>query len=207
MVSNQRKKGRDKARAARTGASRASAATGNVHRHDPVPDMSMLNDLPYAAGNPLNLDFAGRLVAACRAGCAPCQDTLTRKVVDRHRPTLAALAGAVCGLEMNTILQYSPTVSATDRSWALLAQHASESRDGSTAYAAVEAMDATQAGQLLDDVLNHWAAGGAEPDEITAMLNTLRAGPPRRGPADPMTPFREAGVRELLATVARVSFR
>ncbi|MGC0406736.1 hypothetical protein RKD27_009380 [Streptomyces sp. SAI-126] len=59
MVRNQRKKSRDKARAVRTGASRPSAATGHVHRHDPVPDMSILQSLPHSAGNKLNLDFAG----------------------------------------------------------------------------------------------------------------------------------------------------
>lgn len=91
MVRNQRKKSRDRKRAATTGASRASAATGRVHRHDPVPDMSFLEGLPYAAGRQLNLDFAARLVAACRAGCRPCQAALARKVVAGHRPTLAVL--------------------------------------------------------------------------------------------------------------------
>src|SRR4051812_15378219 len=161
MVRNQRKKSRDKARAANTGASRASAATGNVHRHDPVPDMSMLQDLPQAAGGTLNLDFAGRLVAAARAGCEPCQTSLMRKIVERHRPTLAALAGAVYGLALNAGAQHSPTVSAATRSWSPLAWAAAESGDGAAAFAAVAEMDETQAAELLDDALNHWAAGGA----------------------------------------------
>ncbi|MGW3819030.1 hypothetical protein [Streptomyces sp. NPDC005046] len=121
MVENQRKKSRDKRRAETTGASRASAATGNVHRHEPV-DVSFLEILPYAAGNTLNLDFAPRLAAACRAGCRPCQATLARKVVAGHRPTLAVLACAVYSLELNASAQHSPTVSAATRSWSPLAR-------------------------------------------------------------------------------------
>lgn len=164
MVRNQRKKSRDKARVARTGASRASAATGNVHRHDPIPDMSILQDLPQTAGNKLNLDFAGRLVAAARAGCGPCQTSLMGKVVQRHRATLAALAGAVYGLELNAGAQHSSTVSATTRSWSPLARAAAGTGDGTAAFAAVEEMNETQAAELLDDALNHWALGGAGPD-------------------------------------------
>jgi hypothetical protein len=164
MVRNQRKKSRDKARAVRTGASRASAATGNVHRHDPVPDMSILQGLPHSAGNKLNLDFAGRLVAAARSGCGPCQTSLMGKVVQRHRATLSALAGAVYGLELNAGAQHSPSVSAATRSWSPLARSAAESGDGTAAFAAVAQMDETQAAELLDDALTHWAAGGAGPD-------------------------------------------
>lgn len=175
MVRNQRKKSRDKARAARTGASRASAATGNVHRHDPVPDMSILQDLPQAAGGKLNLDFAGRLVAAARAGCEPCQTSLMRKVIERHRATLAALAGAVYGLKLNAGAQHSTTVSAATRSWSPLARAAAETGDGTAAFAAVAEMDETQAAELLDDALNHWAAGGATPEQVADVLNTVGA--------------------------------
>ncbi|MFE1841701.1 hypothetical protein [Streptomyces sviceus] len=152
MVRNQRKKSRDKARVVRTGASRASAATGNVHRHDPVPDMSILQGLPHSAGNKVDLDFAGRLVAAARSGCGPCQTSLMSKIVQRHRATLAALAGAVYGLELNAGAQHSARVSAA------------ESGDGTAAFSAVVQMDETQAAELLDDALTHWAAGGAGPD-------------------------------------------
>ncbi|GAB1331642.1 hypothetical protein [Streptomyces sennicomposti] len=166
MVRNQRKKSRDKKRAATTGASRASAATGRVHRHDPVPDMSFLEGLPYAAGRQLNLDFAARLVAACRAGCRPCQATLARKVVAGHRPTLAVLAGAVYGLELNADAQHSLAVSETTRSWSPLARAAAESGDGTAAFKAVEEMDEARAAELLEDALDHWAAGGADPDVL-----------------------------------------
>ena len=97
MVRNQRKKSRDKKRAAATGASRASAATGNVHLHEPVPDMTALGQLPYAAGRELNTGLAARLVAACRASCQPCQKSLAVKLRAEQRATLAALAGAVYG--------------------------------------------------------------------------------------------------------------
>ncbi|MFF8431070.1 hypothetical protein ACF07Y_39235 [Streptomyces sp. NPDC016566] len=60
--------------------------------------MSFLEGLPYAAGTKVNFDFAARLLAACRAGCRPCQASLAQKVVAGHRPTVAVLAGAVYGL-------------------------------------------------------------------------------------------------------------
>ncbi|WP_019982786.1 MULTISPECIES: hypothetical protein [unclassified Streptomyces] len=202
MVKRQRKKSRDKARSERTGASRASAATGNVHRHEPMPDMTILEGTPYAAGQRLNLDFAARLVAACWAKCGPCQESIARKVVERHRPTLAALAGAVYGLELNEPVARSPHVSATTRSWAPLARAAAKSSDGTAAYAAVEQMTAEEAADLLEDALDHWALGGASTDEITDMIKkVMPSGPPPRtgGPqqdsdADPLDAFRQAGV-------------
>ncbi|MGC4987315.1 hypothetical protein ACLQ18_43215 [Streptomyces sp. DT193] len=163
MVKNQRKKSRDKRRVETTGASRASAATGNVHRHEPV-DLSFLDTLPYAAGNKLNLHYASRLVAACRAGCRPCQATLAHKIVAGHRPTLAVLAGAVYGLELNAGAQHSPTVSAATRSWSPLARASAEAGDGTAAFTAVAEMDEADASDLLEDVLAHWALGGSDPD-------------------------------------------
>lgn len=197
MVKRQRKKNRDKKRAERTGASRASAATGNVHRHDPVPDMTMLKDLPYAAGQPLNLDVAGRLVAACRARCLPCQETIARTVIDRHRPTLAALAGAVYGLPLNEATARSPHVSAATRSWAPLARAAAETSDGTAAYTAVAEMGDAYARELLDDALDHWAIGGADLDEIASMIKVVRDAPPRQRPADPTEALRAAGINVL----------
>ncbi|MFE2521646.1 hypothetical protein [Streptomyces mirabilis] len=97
MVRNQRKKSRDKKRAAMSGASRASAATGKVHLHEPLPDMTALGQLPYAPGRDLDTGLAARLVAACRATCQPCRTSLSEKIRTEHRPTLAALAGAVYG--------------------------------------------------------------------------------------------------------------
>ncbi|MEW1657916.1 hypothetical protein [Streptomyces sp. NPDC093707] len=196
MVSNQRKKSRDKARAERTGASRSSAATGRAHHHDRAPDLSMLTELPYAAGQPVNLDFASRMVAACWAACRPCQETIAQKVVDRHRPTLAALAGAVYGLELNANIAYSPVVSAATKSWAPLARAATNSGDGTAAYTAVAEMPADQAADLLNDALDHWAMGGATPEEINDWIKVAPTGaPPRQRPTDPLDTFRRAGVQ------------
>jgi hypothetical protein len=91
MVKNQRKKARNKRAAERTGASRASVSTGRAHRH-PGADVSVLERAPYKLGEG-DLEVAARLVGACRAKCAPCQETLADKVVEGHRPLLAALAG------------------------------------------------------------------------------------------------------------------
>ncbi|WP_280910267.1 hypothetical protein [Streptomyces sp. SAI-208] len=88
------------------------------------------------------------------------------KIVQRHRATLAALAGAVYGLELNAGAQHSPSVSAATRSWSPLARSAAESGDGTAAFAAVAQMDETQAAELLDDALTHWAAAGAGPDVL-----------------------------------------
>ncbi|UFR07161.1 hypothetical protein KBP30_41220 [Streptomyces sp. Go40/10] len=131
--------------------------------------MAFLESLPYAAGHQLNLDFAACLVAACRAGCRPCQATLARKVIADHRPTLAVLAGAVYGLELNADAQHSLTVSDATRSWSPLARAAAESGDGTAAFTAVEEMDEARAAELLEDALDHWAAGGVDPDVLRTL--------------------------------------
>ncbi|WP_327311975.1 hypothetical protein [Streptomyces sp. NBC_01235] len=175
MVRNQRKKSRDKKRAATTGASRASAATGKVHLYEPVPDMTALGQLPYAPGRDLDTGLAERLVAACRAACKPCQTSLSEKIRTEHRPTLAALAGAVYG----ELAGHTPAASAspTTRSWASLARAANTGQgDGSAALAAVETMDDAAASDLLDDALGRWAMGTPLPADL---VNNLHTGVPR----------------------------
>ncbi|QHC33857.1 hypothetical protein [Streptomyces sp. HF10] len=111
--------------------------------------------MPHGSWRVLDLDLAARLVAACRAGCQPCQQTLIPKVVKEKRATLAALAGAVYGAV--------PTVgfaaSDTTRQWAPLARTAMQAGSGDEAFAAVDAMDEAAAAALLDDALDHWAMG------------------------------------------------
>lgn len=169
MVRNQRKKSRDKKRAAATGASRASAATGNVHLHEPVPDMSALGQLPYAVGRELDTGLAARLVAACRAACQPCQKSLAAKLRTEQRATLAALAGAVYGELAGTGGGMTFTNAApTTRSWALLARAAKAGQDTGEALAAVEAMDDAAATDLLENTLDHWTMGTPLPAHLLA---------------------------------------
>lgn len=77
-----------------------SAATGKVRRREPMPDMTALGQLPYAPRRDPRDRPAARLVAACRAACKPCQTSLAEKIRTEHRPTLAALAGAVSSAPM-----------------------------------------------------------------------------------------------------------
>jgi hypothetical protein len=165
VVKKHGKKSRARQRAQRTGAAHQSAATRTTHTHVPLPDMAVLTGLPYGAGGKVNIELAARLVAACRAGCRPCQTSLARKV-RADRPTLAVLAGAVFGLSLNASVRHSPVVSPTTRAWSPLALSAHESGDGTGAFAAVQEMTDADASELLEDALDHWAAGGAESDMI-----------------------------------------
>ncbi|MFG2463743.1 hypothetical protein ACGFWE_42850 [Streptomyces sp. NPDC048523] len=180
MVKNQRKKARNKRAAVRTGAARASVSTGRVHRH-PAADVSVLERAPYELGEG-DLEVAARLVGACRSRCRPCQETLVDKVVDRHRPLLAALAGVPYGLALNEAAAHSSAVSATTRSWVPLARAAAGSGDGAAARAAVEEMDTVQAAELLEDALDHWALAGASAEELADLLAPLLTRTPPSGP-------------------------
>ncbi|WP_084718855.1 hypothetical protein [Streptacidiphilus carbonis] len=158
MVSGHGKKQRAKQRARRTGTGHAAAVTRTAHEHTPLPDMSHLSLLPHGGGQPLDLDLAARLVAAARSGCQPCQKSMT-PVLRQHRPTLAALAGAIYGT-----LPAGWIASAATRDWAPLARAEKDSGGSRAALAAVEAMTEEQAADLLEDALDHWAAGEAGPD-------------------------------------------
>ncbi|MEU5483470.1 hypothetical protein [Streptomyces mirabilis] len=192
MVKKHGKKQRAKKRQDRTGAAYSSAAAGTTHTHTPLPDLSALPLVPHGSWRVLDLDLAARLVAACRAGCQPCQQTLIPKVVKEDRATLAALAGAVYGAV--------PTVgfvaSGATRQWAPLARTAMQAGTGDEAFAAVEAMDETAAAALLDDALGYWAMGDGPvlAEAVRKVAEKVTEAPPRRRPADPMDAFRAAGI-------------
>ncbi|MFF3617483.1 hypothetical protein [Streptomyces sp. NPDC002580] len=189
MVKGHGKKQRAQNRSRRTGAAHASAAANATHTHTPLPDMAILNGFPFLAGEDVDTDLAARLVAACRIGCQPCQKTMTAKVVKGHRPTLAALAAAVYGV---LPLPPGPAASPTTRSWEPLAKAAKTDRDaGVEALAAVMRMDDEAAAELLDDALDHWAVGGATPEQIADIVTAVAPDGPAHFHTRPDTGFME----------------
>lgn len=169
MVSNHGKKSRAKMRAQRTGAGHQPSVTNTHHTHVPLPDMTGLAELPYAAGRHLATGLAARLVAACRASCQPCQKSLGAKLRTEQRATLAALAGAVYGELAGTDGAMTFTDAApTTTSWALLAQAAKAGQDTGEALAAVEAMDDAAVADLLENALDHWTVGTPLPAHLLA---------------------------------------
>ncbi|CAL9677777.1 hypothetical protein SUDANB105_08088 (plasmid) [Streptomyces sp. enrichment culture] len=188
MVKKHGKKQRAKKRAQRTGAAYSSAAAGTTHTHTPLPDLSALPLVPHGSWRVLDLDLAARLVAACRAGCQPCQQTLIAKVVKEKRATLAALAGAVYG----ALPAVGFAASGPTRQWAPFARTAMQAGEGDEAFAAVDAMDEAAAAALLNDALDHWAMGDVA--VLAEAVRTAAEAPLRRRPADPMDTFRATGI-------------
>jgi len=127
-----------------------------LHIDHPAPDLRFLPELPYAAGRAVNLFLATATVAGCRAGCASCQKLLIPHLL-ADRPTVAVLAGGVYGLWPTA----GPFSSPPTRAWHPLVRHAHASGDGTQAWAAIEALSDGDLEQVLDDALDHWAAGGA----------------------------------------------
>ncbi|MGW0033005.1 hypothetical protein ACWDXD_24710 [Streptomyces sp. NPDC003314] len=169
MVKKHGKKQRAKNRSRRTGAAYASAAAGTTHKHEPLPDMSALDTVPGLPGLFVDKDLAARLVAACRAGCQPCQNTLTPKVVE-DRATLLALAGAIYG----TLPTAGPIAAAATQAWAPLARAAREDMGAAPdMLEAFAAMSAAQRSELLEDALDHWAMGGVSPDDLADMIKVI----------------------------------
>ncbi|WP_431776474.1 hypothetical protein [Streptomyces cucumeris] len=170
MVKKHGKKQRARQKSRRTGAAHASAAAGTTHEHTPLPDMAILEELPHRADRELDTELAARLVAACRTACKPCQKTLARKLRTEQRPTLTVLAAAVFGLVPTVGAFASPTT----RSWAPLARAGkSDPAAAAEALAAVEAMDDASASDLLEDALDHWAMGGASPEQLADMFKVI----------------------------------
>ncbi|GAA2418170.1 hypothetical protein GCM10010404_90940 [Nonomuraea africana] len=98
-----------------TGGSYTSAAAGTLHSH-PVPDLRFLADLPFHAGEKVDLKRAALLVGACRAGCSTCQGALIPMLLadERAPATVALLAGAAYAPWLATSL---PAASSTTRAW------------------------------------------------------------------------------------------
>ncbi|MFE6788218.1 hypothetical protein ACFVFF_38860 [Streptomyces sp. NPDC057680] len=156
MVKKHGKKQRARQKSRRTGAAYASAAAGTTHEHTPLPNVSALEEISYLPPTGFvesaDTDLAARLVAACRAGCQPCQRTLSKKVL-AHDATLLGLTAAIYGE-----LPAGPAASAVTQAWAQLA-HAAEydMGDAPEALDAFEALNAEARSELLKDALHHWA--------------------------------------------------
>lgn len=190
MVKSHGRKQRAKNRSRRTGAAYVSAAAGTLHHHTPLPDMSALDTVPGLPGLFVDKDLAARLVAACRAGCRPCQSSLTPKVVE-DRATLLALAGAI----YTTLPTTGSLAAATTQAWAPLARAAYDDLGAAPdMLEAFDAMSAAQRSELLEDALDHWAVGGASAEELAGKVKVVHDAPPRQRPADPLDAFRKAGV-------------
>ncbi|MFI6513285.1 hypothetical protein ACIBCT_37265 [Streptosporangium sp. NPDC050855] len=140
-------------RMATTGEPYSQAA---LHVDHSAPDLRFLAELPYAAGQTVDLRLAAATVAGCRAGCASCQKLLIPRLL-ADRPTVAVLAGGVYGLWPTA----GPLASPPTRAWHPLVRQAHDSGEGTRAWAAIEAMSDGDLAQVLDDALDHWAAGGA----------------------------------------------
>jgi hypothetical protein len=195
VVKKHGKKQRARQKSRRTGAAYASAAAGTAHEHTPLPDMSLLTEIPYLAGQHIDTDLAARLVAACRSGCRPCQATLAKKVRTEQGPTLIALAATIYA----TLPSPGPAASPTTQAWAPLARAArTDMSAAAQALAFTQKMDTAAASDLLEDALDHWAMVGASADEVAEAVSKVKVVhgvPPRQRPADPLAAFREAGMR------------
>ncbi|MFI6816074.1 hypothetical protein ACIBG7_26965 [Nonomuraea sp. NPDC050328] len=137
----------------------ATEAARDGHRH-PAPDLGFLAGLPYAAGQPVDVLLATAAVAACRAGCGPCQLTLT-PTLRRSVPTVAALAGGVYGMLPTPGRLAHPAT----RAWHPLARQAGtsgERADAETALAALAALPEQDLAAILEDALDLWAAAAAQ---------------------------------------------
>lgn len=191
MVKGHGKKQRAKKRAQRTGAAYASAAAGTTHHH-PTPDTDFFEAmLPSVDGREVDYDLATRLVSACWAGCGPCQASLSARVL-AERATLAALAGACYLNPLGAAVRYSAVVSPVTRAWAERAHGTGLSADAEGALRAVVEMSESDAKELLEDTLDHWAGSGADLPAIG--LSDLLTAPLPRPSGDPMDRFREAGI-------------
>ncbi|WP_285783241.1 hypothetical protein [Microbispora sp. NBRC 16548] len=163
MTRNRRHKRDTRQHARATGTSYQRALYETRGHEHPAPDLTILADLPYPAGRPVNVPLAAKMVGACRAGCGPCQDDLFPELL-ADRATVAALAGAVYGLVPVVGMLASPTTSA----WQDLARYVKEHPGSADAVDALSLMSDEEAGDLLNDTLDHWSVAGADISIVTA---------------------------------------
>ncbi|MGA5822145.1 hypothetical protein ACPC54_30300 [Kitasatospora sp. NPDC094028] len=159
---NRSRKQAARRRKATTGMSLSAAANGTGHKH-PGPDLTDLNALPHAAGRQVNTRLATALVGACRAACQPCQASVIPKLV-ADRPTVAVLAAAAYDNPL-TRLAGGPGMFASEptRAWWAAARGVGADQAGQekarAALDLLEKMTTSEATAVLDDALDHWAAG------------------------------------------------
>ncbi|MFF0170221.1 hypothetical protein [Streptomyces prasinus] len=195
MVKGHGKKQRAKQRAARTGASHASAAAGTTHDHSATDTGLFEGMLPYVDGWEIDYALATRLVGAAWAGCGPCQASLSRRVL-AHRATLAGLAGACYLTLVGAGVQHSAAVSPVTRAWAAKAHGKASPADAEVALRAVAEMSEDEAQELLEDTLDHWAGPGASVATV-GLADRRTDAPPSPPPGEMMDRLREAGINVI----------
>ncbi|MGI5292932.1 hypothetical protein ACQEVF_57810 [Nonomuraea polychroma] len=153
----------------RGGRHTAANAAAAAHDH-PRPDADVLRSLPYSGDRSADLRLAAKVIAACRAGCAPCQTTHIPRLLTGDRATVAVIAGAVFGVTPAGFIFAPPAV----QRWAPLAQaaHAAHRSGDATAaaHAALDELDhmtSDDVADVLDYALNMWAAGAANITFVT----------------------------------------
>jgi hypothetical protein len=95
MPQGSRRKSANRRKQQRTGAAYTSVNAGTTHRHPAPDDLGpVLTGLPYAAGSSVDTALALATIAACRAGCSPCQASLIPRAL-QDRALVSVLAGSV----------------------------------------------------------------------------------------------------------------
>ncbi|MFD8050222.1 hypothetical protein ACFV5E_43125 [Streptomyces chartreusis] len=150
------------------GAAYAAANVGTLHQHDGGPSAEYLQPAdPSGWGVDAAPDMrtASALIGARIEQCAPCQGSLTAKLLDEEPIVLAVTAAAVYALHSADDSELGGLTSKAAQAFAILLHQTREQAEPELLPWGVSLMSRADRAALLEDTLDLWAHYGPQPSE------------------------------------------
>ncbi|GGX57628.1 hypothetical protein [Streptomyces chartreusis] len=168
MTKSHGRKSRARRKSQARGAAYAGAKAGTLHHHDSGPSAEALQPAdPSRWGIEAAPDMrtASALISARIEQCAPCQASLTAKLLDEEPIVLAVTAAAVYTLPSTDESTPGGLTSKAAQAFAILLQQTREQAEPELLPWGVSLMSRADRAALLEDMLDLWAHHGPHPQE------------------------------------------
>ncbi|WP_331747832.1 hypothetical protein OIA45_45470 (plasmid) [Streptomyces chartreusis] len=168
MAKSHGRKSRARRKSSARGAAYAAANAGTLHQHDSGPsaeDLQPADPSRWGIDAVPDLRIASALIGARIEQCAPCQMSLTAKLLDEEPIVLAVTAAAVYTLHSTGGSRLGGLTSKAAQAFAVLLQQTREQAEPELLPWGVSLMSRADRAALLEDTLDLWAHYGPQPPE------------------------------------------
>ncbi|RSN90121.1 hypothetical protein DMH26_28610 [Streptomyces sp. WAC 05379] len=168
MTKSHGRKSRARKTSRTRGAAYAAANAGTLHQHDGGPSAEYLQPADpsrWGVDAAPDMRTASALIGARIEQCAPCQGSLTTKLLDEEPIVLAVTAAAVYALHSDDESTPGGLTSKAAQAFAILVQQTREQAEPELLPWGVSLMSRADRAALLEDTLDLWAHYGSQPLE------------------------------------------
>ncbi|MFJ9752531.1 hypothetical protein [Streptomyces chartreusis] len=168
MTKSHGRKSRARKKSRARGAAYAAANAGTLHRHESGPsneDLQPADPRRWGIDAAPDMRTASALIGARIEQCAPCQTSLTAKLLDEDPVVLAVTAAAVYTLHSADESKPGGLTSKAAQAFAILLHQTRGQAEPELLPWGVSLMSRADRAALLEDTLDLWAHYGPQPPE------------------------------------------